>query len=199
MENVVLDNPPIIETEENQQVTAIISHVVRPGREQGYEEWFHGIAADARKFKGHLGVSTIRPHEHNHPEYVVILKFDRYDNLKAWLESDVRREWIERLQPLIVKPESIQTLTGLETWFTLPHQPLKAPPRYKMALVSWLGVFVTSAILSRLLAPLLAGLPALLHQLIATGLVVLILTYGVMPQLTKLFKNWLYPKMKSLN
>ncbi|MBD2466051.1 antibiotic biosynthesis monooxygenase [Oscillatoria sp. FACHB-1407] len=193
----MLDNPPIIETEENQQVTAIISHVVRPGREQGYEEWFHGIAADARKFKGHLGVSTIRPHEHNHPEYVAILKFDHYDNLKTWLESDIRREWIERLQPLIVKPESIQTLTGLETWFTLPHQLLKAPPRYKMALVSWLGVFVTLAILSRLIAPLLEGLPVLLHQLITTGLVVLILTYGVMPQLTKLFKNWLYPKMES--
>lgn len=47
--------------------------------------------------------------------HVVILKFDRYNNLKTWLKSDVRREWIERLQPLIEQPESIQTLTGLET------------------------------------------------------------------------------------
>jgi uncharacterized protein len=193
----MLEDSLTIDTDENTQVTAIISHVVRPGREQGYEDWFRGIAADARKFKGHLGVSTIRPHEHSHPEYVVILKFDCYNNLKIWLESEVRREWIERLQPLIVKPESIQTLTGLEIWFTLPHQLLKAPPRHKMALVTWLGVFVTLTVLSRLLAPLLAGLPVLLNQVIITGLVVLVLTYGVMPQLTKLFKNWLYPKMKS--
>ena len=40
--------------EENYQVTAVISHIVRSGREQGYEEWFRGIAADARTFKGHL-------------------------------------------------------------------------------------------------------------------------------------------------
>jgi hypothetical protein len=190
----MLEDSLTVGTNEDTQVTAIISHVVRPGREQGYEEWFHGIAADARRFNGHLGVSTIRPQDHAHPEYVVILKFDRYDNLKTWLESDVRRQWVERLQPLIEKPESIQTLTGLETWFTLPSQPLKAPPlRYKMALVTWLGVFVTLAVLSRLLAPLLSRLPILLNQLVTTGLVVACLTYLVMPRLTKLFKRWLYP------
>lgn len=84
--------------EENYPVTAVISHVVRPGREQGYEAWFRGIAADARLFNGHQGLNAIRPQDHAHPEYVVILKFDCYDNLKTWLESDVRREWIERLQ-----------------------------------------------------------------------------------------------------
>ena len=191
----MLEEPWVVGTnEENYQVTSIISHVVRPGREQGYEEWFHGIATDARKFEGHLGVSTIRPRDHAHPEYVVILRFKRYDNLKTWLESDIRREWIQRLQSLIEKPEAIQTLTGLETWFTLPKQTLKSPPpRYKMALTTWLGVFVTLAILSRLLAPILSSLPILLNQFVSTGLVVVLLTYVIMPRLTKLLSKWLYP------
>jgi antibiotic biosynthesis monooxygenase (ABM) superfamily enzyme len=181
-------------SQENYLVTAVISHIVRPGREQGYEAWFHGIAADARKFKGHLGVSTIRPHDHAHPEYVVILKFDCYNNLKTWIESDIRQEWIERLQPLIEKPEAIQTQTGLETWFTLPDKPMKAPPpRYKMAIVTWLGVFFTISILNRLLVPLLAGLPVLLRTLLVTGLTVALLTYVIMPRLTQLFRKWLYP------
>jgi uncharacterized protein len=144
-----------IELDKDTHVTAIISHVMRSGREQGYEEWFHGIAAAAQTFKGHLGVSVIRPHDRAHLEYVAILKFDRYEHLKTWLESDVRRKWLERLQPLVEQPETIQTLTGLEAWFSLPHQPLKAsPPRYKMALVTWLGVYITMSIFSRLLAPL---------------------------------------------
>lgn len=192
----MLEDSLTIGTDEDPQVTAIISHVVRSGREQGYEEWFHGIATDARKFKGHLGVSAIRPRDHAHPEYVVILKFDRYDNLKQWLESDTRRQWIERLQPLIEKPEAVQTLTGLETWFTLSSKPIKSPPpRYKMALVTWLGVFITLAVVSRVLAPLLSGLPVLLNQLITTGLVVAILTYLIMPRLTQLFRKWLYPNL----
>lgn len=191
----MLEEPLVVGTgEDNHQVTAVISHIIRPGREQGYEEWLHGIATAAKKFDGHMGVSIIRPRDHNHPEYVAILRFDCYNNLKNWLESDIRREWIERLQPLIEKPETIQTLTGLETWFTLPNQLLKSlPPRYKMALVTWLGVFVTLSILSRLLAPIVSSLPILLNQFITTGLVVALLTYLVMPRLTKIFKWWLYP------
>ncbi|MUL36629.1 antibiotic biosynthesis monooxygenase [Gloeocapsopsis dulcis] len=191
----MLNEPLTLDTDaESDQVTAIISHIIRPGREQGYEEWFHGIATAARKFKGHLGVNVIRPRDREHLEYVAIVRFDRYSNLKTWLESDIRREWIERLQPLIEKPEAVQTLTGLETWFTLSDKPLKSlPPRYKMALITWLGVFITLAILSRLLSPL-SGLPVLLHQLITTGLVVALLTYLVMPRLTQLFRQWLYPK-----
>lgn len=192
----MLEDSPTMGTDTNPQVTAIISHLVRSGREQGYEQWFHGIATDAQKFKGHLGVSAIRPRDRVHPEYVVILKFDCYDNLKRGLESDTRRQWIERLQPLIEKPESLQTLTGLETWFTLSSEPIKSPPpRYKMALITWLGVFSTIAVVSRLLAPLLSGLPVLLNQLITTGLVVVLLTYLIMPHLTQLFRKWLYPKL----
>ncbi|KAF3888717.1 MULTISPECIES: antibiotic biosynthesis monooxygenase [Nostocales] len=193
----MLDEPIAIGTdEENHQVTAIISHVIRPGREQGYEEWLHGIIPAAKQFDGYMGVSIIRPRERSHPEYVVILRFDRYINLKKWMTSDVRRDWIERLQPLIEKPENVQTLTGLETWFTLSEKPLQAPPpRYKMALITWLGVFVTLGIVSRLLAPLLSGLPVLLNQLFTTGLVVALLTYLVMPRLTQVFQRWLYPKV----
>ncbi len=180
--------------EETHQVTAIISHFIRSGREQGYEEWLHGIATDAHQFKGHLGVNVIRPCDPTHPEYVAIVRFDHYNNLKTWLESSVRQEWLERLQPLIEKPETIQTLTGLETWFTLPNKPMKAPPpRYKMAVVTWLGVFLTISILNRLLVPLLVGLPVLLTTLLVTGLTVALLTYGIMPRLTQLFRKWLYP------
>ncbi|MGB3519148.1 MAG: hypothetical protein WBA43_22035 [Elainellaceae cyanobacterium] len=179
---------------ETHQVTAIISHLVRTGREQGYEEWLHGITTAAHQFKGHLGVSVIRPSDHVHPEYVAIVKFDHYDNLKTWLESSVRQEWLERLQPLIEKPETIQTLTGLETWFTLPNKPMKAPPpRYKMAIVTWLGVLFAIFILNRLLVPLLVGLPAWLSIVLDSGVTVVLLTYVIMPRLTQLFRKWLYP------
>jgi len=67
------------------------------------------------------------------------------------------------------------------------------PPRYKMVLVTWLGVFFTISILNRLLVPLLSGLPALLKSLMITGLTVILLTYLIMPRLTQLFRKWLYP------
>jgi antibiotic biosynthesis monooxygenase (ABM) superfamily enzyme len=181
--------------EENYQVTAVISHLVRSGREQGYEEWLHGITKAARKFKGHLGVSVIRPRDHAHPEYVAIVRFDHYNHLKKWMESDIRREWIERLQPLIEKPEAVQTLTGLETWFTLSDKPLKSPPpRYKMFLVTWLGVEIMTILVRVFVASIVATLPWLIGLTIGNAIVVACLTYFIMPQLTRLLYRWLYPK-----
>lgn len=175
-------------------VTAVITHLVKPGREEGYEEWMRGIIPVAKTFQGHLGVNILKPQKGVHSEYIIVLHFDHHQNLQAWLDSDLRREWIERVKPLIQASEDVQVLTGLETWFELPRRPQKSPPkRYKMVLLTWLAVFVTLSIVSRLLSPLLAFLPALLLQVITIGVVVWILTYLLMPQLTRLFYKWLYP------
>jgi hypothetical protein len=185
-------NRPKFNTEYH--VTAVISHLVKPGREEGYEEWMRGIIPVAKTFEGHLGVNVLRPDKGVPLQYIIVLHFDHHKHLQAWLDSDVRREWIERAKPLIQAPEDVQILTGLETWFVLPRQLPKSPPkRYKMALLTWLAVFLTLSAMRYLLAPLLAPLPGLLAQLITIGVVVLLLTYVVMPQLTRLFYKWLYP------
>lgn len=90
-------------------------------------------------FEGHLGVNVFRPTDSSNPEYRIIFKFDRMSNLRRWEESEIRREWLERAESLTLGPPEIQTLTGLETWFTLPAQKaIVPPPRYKIALLTWL-------------------------------------------------------------
>jgi len=179
---------------ETYHVTAVIAHLVKPGRQEGYEEWLRGIIPVAKTFEGHLGVQILRPKPGEHTEYVIVLHFDRHQNLKIWLESDVRREWIERVQPLIQQPENVQVLTGLETWFELPKRPQKTPPkRYKIALITWMGVLLLSLMIGTLLNPLLAQMPWLLRQVLTSGLIVWLLAYFLMPQLTRLFYRWLYP------
>ena len=180
--------------DDDRQITAVLSQLVRSGRESGYEEWLKGVSAAAAKFPGHCGVSIIRPKNSAHPEYVIILRFERYCDLKNWLESDIRKEWIERSRPLVQQPQDIQMLTGLETWFNLPDKTLKpAPPNYKMAVVTWLGVQVITILISYFFTPFLSKLPFLLNLSLANALVVIGLTYLVMPGLTRLFYRWLYP------
>ncbi len=67
------------------------------------------------------------------------------------------------------------------------------PPRYKMAIMTWLGVFFTISILNRSFVLLLKELPALLRSLLVTRLTVALLTYLIMLRLTQLFRKWLYP------
>jgi uncharacterized protein len=180
-----------------QPVTAVICHLVKPGYEEIYEQWLHDIAAVAKEFDGHAGISYIRPEDHEHPEYVAILKFDRYDNLKKWLDSEVRKQWIEKSKHLVQADAKVKILTGLETWFTLPGRMVQnPPPRYKMAILSTIVIFSIAQIIQPLLNPVFAFLPPLLRSLVMTVLNVLLLTYIVMPRVTRLFYRWLYPKTR---
>lgn len=182
-------------SDDNQPVTAVISQRVLRQHEAEYERWMQGISEAARQFPGHSGVTVIRPEAGICVNFVVILKFDCYAHLKAWLDSPIRQQWLDKAKPFLPKPERVDILTGFETWFTLPARAVQqAPPRYKMALLTTLAVFVAVQLINPILLPLLVQfLPPLLAALIATYAVVLTLTYGVMPRLTKLFRRWLYP------
>ncbi|MCW6054016.1 antibiotic biosynthesis monooxygenase [Microcoleus sp. A2-C5] len=180
---------------DKQPVTAAISHLVKPGREQEYEQWLHDVSGVAQQFDGHCGVSFIRPHDSSHPEYAIVLKFDCYKHLKEWMDSPVRQRWIDKVQPLVQQDQNVEILTGLETWFTLPGKLVQHPPkRYKMAILTGLAVFVVVQLLGALLAPALTVLPPLVRSFVLTLLTVFCLTYLVMPRVTRLFYRWLYPK-----
>ena len=125
----------------NREVTAVISHYIRPGRESGYEAWLEGISQVARQFEGHNGVTILRPQPGSRAEYVIILRFNEYRNLCQWMRSPQRQEWIDRAKPLTEKPENVQVLTGLEALVSLPNTNSPLPPKYKTAFVTWIGVF----------------------------------------------------------
>ncbi|MBE9068173.1 antibiotic biosynthesis monooxygenase [Leptolyngbya cf. ectocarpi LEGE 11479] len=178
---------------QSHHVTAVITHRVKPGREQGYEEWIKGISAAAREFEGHLGVSILRPRSDSSPNYVIVLQFDHYDHLAAWFSSATRKEWIDRAAPLIREQESIQTLTGLESWFQLPKQPSsKTPKRYKQAILIWVAVMAVALSIGSLIDPVIERLPGLLGLAIDVAITVYFLSYIIMPRLTHWFKGWLF-------
>ena len=69
------------------------------------------------------------------------------------------------------------------------------PPRWKMAVLSWMAVWPVSMLMRAILKPVLGpNFPQILAAgLIAAGIVV-ILYWVVMPLLVKVAHNWLYPK-----
>jgi uncharacterized protein len=180
---------------DQQLVTAVIYHLVKPGQEEAYEQWLRDVSAVAQQFSGHAGVSFVRPTDLSNPEYTIILKFDCSQYLKAWMDSPIRQQWMEKVKPLVQKDQSVQVLTGLETWFTLPGKPVQRPPkRYKMAILTTLGAFAVAQVLSLTVAPALTSLDPMLRSFLLTILNIFALTYVVMPRVTRLFYRWLYPK-----
>ena len=70
---------------------------------------------------------------------------------------------------------------------------LVAPPRCKMAIVTWLAIFPLISLLSYATAPITGDLPIVVRVLVTTALAVPLMTYAVMPRMTRLFRRWLYP------
>jgi uncharacterized protein len=183
-------NPP-----KDPPVTVEVLQQIKPGCEAEFELILKDLLKAAEGFTGHLGANIFYPYDRTHPEYRIIFKFDHLSNLQRWEESPLRRRLLERTQRLTTSAGKYQRLTGLETWFTLPSRgAVVPPPRYKMVAVTWLVIFPLSNIIPPFLNKLFAPLPPLLRSAIGALLMVSLMTYIVMPSMTKLFANWLYPK-----
>ena len=71
------------------------------------------------------------------------------------------------------------------------HTPPAAPPRYKLALLTWAGAFGVITLILGLLGTAIAGWPLVLRTLLISVLMVNALTWIVLPALTRLFRAWL--------
>jgi antibiotic biosynthesis monooxygenase (ABM) superfamily enzyme len=175
-------------------VTTTVTRRIKPGHEADYEAFLAGISSEAQTFPGYLGVEIFRPASAGSGDYRTVYRFDSADHLRAWLDSSQRASWLERAEPHVAGPMRTQVLTGLEGWFTLPTQPgVPPPPRYKMAILTWVTIFPLITLLVVALAPLVEGLPLVARLAVTTGMAVPLMTWVVMPRVTRLVHRWLYP------
>jgi antibiotic biosynthesis monooxygenase (ABM) superfamily enzyme len=190
-------------------ITVIVTRTAKKERIKEFEDWMDGIVHESLKFEGHLGVDVIRPVEQSKPEYVIIFRFNTLNNLLKWERSQARKKWLEKSKDVVEGEDKVQKLTGLEFWFTprsahrtegkannteARGQSVNLPPRYKMAIVTAGIVFVLLNTLIPQIEQLTAPLPLLLSSLLGAIIMVFLMTYLIMPSVTRLLKPWLYKK-----
>jgi antibiotic biosynthesis monooxygenase (ABM) superfamily enzyme len=181
----------------NEPITAIVSRSVKPQKIVEFESLISEMAKRASQFEGALGSTLFKSSSSIDPEYRVMFKFQNLNSLKIWEASSQRTEILEKLEDLLMSTGEREQVSGLITWFTLPSaNPLTPPPRYKIAFVSWLALYPAVTFLFWVLGPWLADFPLLIRALMVTALVIVLMTYLLMPFMTKWFSFWLYPKSK---
>jgi hypothetical protein len=179
-------------------VTMVFARDVKPDRIEEFEEWINGISLAVRQFDGYQGMDVIRPSDHGHQEYVMILRFDEYHHMRMWMSSPEREKWVGRAGELTMGETYIQEAHGFEPWFTLPdHQhAAKAPAKYKMALLTMAAIYPLLLVVSTALNMIFPSWPRELVILLTVVLLVSLMTFYVMPWVTKGFRFWLYPEAK---
>lgn len=174
-------------------ITVSISRRVKPGHEAQYERWISGVIEAASTYPGHLGTNVLRPGPTTNHEYVLIYRFDSYSNCQRWEKSSLRQEWLVKLGDMVEGDPTMRRGTGLEFWFDLPELPVqKHPSPHKMALVLICVVYTLVLMFNLTLAPWLEGMQLWQRVLVIVVLQVLLMTYLVMPRVTRLLQPWLY-------
>lgn len=176
-------------------VTVLITRRVRHGRAQEFEALMADMQAAAAKFPGHMGGFLISP-ERSEPDcYRILFAFDTDAHLQDWNQSRERRRLLQRVAAVTHGDAAMRVLSGLETWFELPTARTKLPPpRWKMAIVTWMGIFPLALLISRTVMPGLGNwVHPLLVTMLSTALITIAMTWVVMPNLVPVFAGWYIP------
>ena len=179
-------------------VTVVITRRVKAGREAEYEAWLGRLQTAARGVPGYLGVTTQRPAPGAAREYVSAVRFASLDDLRRYETSALHRDHLAEVAALVEGDATWQPLTGLEFWFTPPPgMAVPQPSRPRMALLMIVVVFSLvlgiGSLVNAVAALLPWPLPAPLRLLLTITLEVLLMTYWLMPQLTRRLARWIYP------
>jgi len=176
------------------EVTVVVNIKIKPGCEKDYDEWLRRfLVVLERKVPGYLGTTTIMETSQDSTVRHIIHRFKDKASVDAWESSQELREQTEEVNKY--STPYLQKATGLETWFNIPDVKANVlpPPKWKMAIVAFIGAYSISSVTAYVLR-LLLGQQMLLFNLFMNIILVVGLTYFAMPLLSRLLRRWLYPK-----
>ncbi|KGN40519.1 antibiotic biosynthesis monooxygenase [Knoellia aerolata DSM 18566] len=179
-------------------MTVAITRRVRPEDELLMRAWADAGTSMASHFPGFLGSGWVRPSTGS-IDWHMLYRFDGPESLATWQESTERNRWLTAGSNL-VEDTRVEHRTGIEGWFDEPTERAvddlapatpPAPPRWKQMVVIWLAFFPTSLALGYLFAPFSGDWPAWARVLLSTVTATPLMTYLILPKVTRLFQPWL--------
>lgn len=178
---------------DDQPQTLVWSRRAKPGCQDALEDVIERIGREMKRAHGFQAVAIMRPEPGHPPIFTMVAHFASAADVNAWTSSEVRGRLLLEAEEVSVGGLHTQQAAGLEAWFKLPGQPIVVPPpRYKMAVVTWLGL-LPLLVGANLLAPLaLRPLAPMLRVVPISLVLIALMTWVVMPVMTKWFRFWLY-------
>ena len=180
-------------------LTVFARHKVVRGKEDKFEAWVKKInVVLSTNFPGYRGAETVRPTCCDSNEYVSIFRFNNYENLQRWMDSEERMGFLEQTKEFDEGPVET-SYHSLEYWFvpeetaSSPGPPKSPPSKPKMVVVTFLLIWVQA----HFIGPAIGRIPKILplaSEALTIFLIVVLTTYLWMPITTQyLLGWWLFP------
>lgn len=178
-------------------VTVVVTRRVRRGAEERYEAWLARLLERAQGLPGYLGATVQRPAPGAPPEYTSVFRFATVADLRAFEQSEWRRQALLEVLPFVEADAAWQRLTGLEFWFAPPPGTVvPQPSRPRMAALLIVVVYVLVLTIGAVVSRVVGGWPYAARLLLTIGIEVCLLTWVLMPWLTRRLARWIYPRVR---
>src|SRR6202011_5718284 len=89
--------------------TVIIGETVRPGCEEAFLSWQHGLNSAASHYPGFIA-AEINPPTPVQPQWSLIYRFDSVPNLRRWINSATRQDRLAQARRYLDVPSTQQVL-----------------------------------------------------------------------------------------
>jgi antibiotic biosynthesis monooxygenase (ABM) superfamily enzyme len=189
----------------SEPITVSIRREVDPDRSAEAAVWAQTGVNLANRYPGFLGSGWVRAGDDS-TVWHMLYRFSDETTLAAWEQSPERAWWLEMGRGF-VRDERSRRRTGIEGWFDDPPtgsvpsatdaaagpSAPAAPPRWKQAVSIWLGFFPVNLAFALLMAfvPGWEDVPLALRVLATTLVLTPIMTYWILPWVTRMLRGWL--------
>jgi antibiotic biosynthesis monooxygenase (ABM) superfamily enzyme len=174
----------------SQPIHVAITRRIKPGCEQEFQTALKEFFASSLAQTGVQGAAMlVPPPGSSSAEYGIIRSFASAGERDAFYTSSLYMEWKKRIAPLSEGEPKIRDLQGLEAFFRTSGSNM--PPRWKMAIATYLGVLPVVMALALTLGPLIHSWSFVMNNIVFNACVVVLLTWVVMPLITRALRGWL--------
>src|SRR5262245_19868533 len=169
-----------------------ITRRVRPGRETEFQNALREFFQASFAYNGVLGATMIVPPPGSDArEFGILRTFATEKERDDFYASPIFKAWEAKCQPLTETDSwTSRPLHGLEAWFRSPNP----PPLWKMAVATFAGVFPVATILNLTIGPTVRSWPFLVGNAVFNACMVALLTWVVMPLVTRALHGWLHSR-----
>lgn len=179
--------------------SSVMEYIVPEAQATAFEAWYGQLRQVVQYHSGFLRADLCTPLNCDDGviKYYSIIHFASPSQLDLWLTCEARRHLFQAGETLVLAYRFKSFTTGLEGWFSLSggSSGSLGPPRWKQILSVVLGLYPTVMTQGLVFSALgmMQGWPLPTAMLVNNLITSSLLTWVVMPRVSRLLKFWLRP------
>ena len=175
----------------SEPVTLVLSQRIDPRDREEFLALHEDVIDRLGRFQGFLGSELLPPVEGVQDDLVIVASFSSRADLDRWLDSDSRREWLDMIGQIVEGDRTLTVVGGFGGWFPAQATQSRGPKRWKQAVAVFIALFPTVLVITLVRGVIAPDMTVVLAVFMGNVLGILMLTYVLMPPLTRLLGGWL--------